>query len=155
MRKADLVNQISEKTGIPKVDVLVTLETMFKEVKDTLSGGENIYIRGFGSFITKKRAAPGSTGPDPKALSRAFQKQQGRIENCFVSHVKEVDGRPEVSVKFRVDASGKVTSAELAPSALNATPLGGCIIGVARTTDFGRQPEPFSFTIPMTARRVK
>jgi DNA-binding protein HU-beta len=57
MRKADLVNQISEKTGIPKVDVLVTLETMFKEVKDTLASGENIYIRGFGSFITKKRAA--------------------------------------------------------------------------------------------------
>ncbi len=57
MRKADLINLISEKTGIPKVDVLVTLETMFKEVKDTLSQGENIYIRGFGSFITKKRAA--------------------------------------------------------------------------------------------------
>ena len=54
MRKADLVNQISEKTGIPKVDVLVTLETMFKEVKDSLAKGENIYIRGFGSFITKK-----------------------------------------------------------------------------------------------------
>src|ERR1051325_3011648 len=57
MRKADLINQIFEKTGIPKVDVLVILETMFKEVKDTLSQGENIYIRGFGSFITKKRAA--------------------------------------------------------------------------------------------------
>lgn len=57
MRKSDLINQISEKTGIPKVDVLVTLETMFKEVKDSLSQGENIYIRGFGSFITKKRAA--------------------------------------------------------------------------------------------------
>jgi len=57
MRKADLVNQIAHKTGIPKVDVLVTLETMFKEVKETLSNGENIYIRGFGSFITKKRAA--------------------------------------------------------------------------------------------------
>ena len=57
MRKADLVNLIADKTGIPKVDVLVTLETMFKEVKDTLSQGENIYIRGFGSFITKKRAA--------------------------------------------------------------------------------------------------
>ena len=57
MRKADLINQISEKTGIQKVDVLVTLETMFKEVKDTLAQGENIYIRGFGSFITKKRAA--------------------------------------------------------------------------------------------------
>ncbi|MCU0395617.1 MAG: integration host factor subunit beta [Chitinophagaceae bacterium] len=57
MRKSDLINQIAEKTGIPKVDVLVTLETMFKEVKDSLAQGENIYIRGFGSFITKKRAA--------------------------------------------------------------------------------------------------
>lgn len=57
MRKADLVNQISEKTGIPKVDVLVTLEQMLVEIKDSLSKGENIYIRGFGSFITKKRAA--------------------------------------------------------------------------------------------------
>src|SRR5438309_12104109 len=57
MRKADLISKISEKTGIQKVDVLVTLETMFKEVKDSLSQGENIYIRGFGSFITKKRAA--------------------------------------------------------------------------------------------------
>ena len=57
MRKADLITQISEKTGIPKVDVLVTLETMFKEVKQSLANGENIYIRGFGSFITKKRAA--------------------------------------------------------------------------------------------------
>jgi DNA-binding protein HU-beta len=57
MRKADLVNQISDKTGIPKVDVLMTLETAFREIKESLSKGENIYIRGFGSFITKKRAA--------------------------------------------------------------------------------------------------
>ncbi len=56
MRKSDLINQISEKTGIPKVDVLVTLETMFKEVKESLANGQNIYIRGFGSFINKKRA---------------------------------------------------------------------------------------------------
>lgn len=56
MRKADLVAAISEKTGVPKVDVLVTLETFFKEVKNSLSDGENVYIRGFGSFIIKKRA---------------------------------------------------------------------------------------------------
>lgn len=56
MRKADLVTAISEKTGIAKVDVLVTLETFFKEVKDTLTDGENVYIRGFGSFVVKKRA---------------------------------------------------------------------------------------------------
>ncbi len=57
MRKSDLINNIADKTGIPKVDVLVTLETLFKEVKGTLANGQNIYIRGFGSFITKKRAA--------------------------------------------------------------------------------------------------
>ena len=57
MRKSDLINSISEKTGIPKVDVLVTVETMIKEIKTNIANGENIYIRGFGSFITKKRAA--------------------------------------------------------------------------------------------------
>ena len=56
MRKAELVNIISEKTGVPKVDVLVSMETFFNEIKDTLASGENVYIRGFGSFIIKKRA---------------------------------------------------------------------------------------------------
>ncbi|MFM8487799.1 MAG: HU family DNA-binding protein, partial [Bacteroidota bacterium] len=54
--KADLVNAISEKTGIAKVDVLVTLEELFKEIKTTMNGGENVYIRGFGSFVIKRRA---------------------------------------------------------------------------------------------------
>ena len=56
MRKADLVASISEKTGVPKVDVLVALEMFFKEVKGSLADGQNVYIRGFGSFIIKKRA---------------------------------------------------------------------------------------------------
>ncbi|TNE60164.1 MAG: integration host factor subunit beta [Bacteroidetes bacterium] len=56
MRKADLVNAISEKTGVAKVDVLVSLEALFKEIKTTLQNGENVYVRGFGSFVIKKRA---------------------------------------------------------------------------------------------------
>ena len=56
MRKADLVSTISEKTGVPKVDVLVAIETFFTEVKNSLAEGENVYIRGFGSFVVKKRA---------------------------------------------------------------------------------------------------
>lgn len=55
MRKADLVTLIAEKTGVPKVDVLVAMEAFFKEVKETLAAGENVYIRGFGSFVVKKR----------------------------------------------------------------------------------------------------
>jgi DNA-binding protein HU-beta len=57
MRKADIVTSIAEKTGIPKVDILVALETFFKEVKTSLIEGEPVYVRGFGSFILKKRAA--------------------------------------------------------------------------------------------------
>ena len=57
MRKSDIVTGIAEKTGIPKVDILVTLETFFKEIKDSLVEGEPVFVRGFGSFILKKRAA--------------------------------------------------------------------------------------------------
>jgi len=56
MRKADIVTKVADLTGVPKVDVLVTLEAFFKEVKNSLKAGENVYVRGFGSFITKKRA---------------------------------------------------------------------------------------------------
>jgi DNA-binding protein HU-beta len=56
MRKADVVTRVSELTGVAKVDVLVSLEAFFKEVKNSLKAGENVYVRGFGSFIVKKRA---------------------------------------------------------------------------------------------------
>ena len=56
MRKADLVTIIADNTGVSKIDVLVTLESFFKEVKGTLADGENVYVRGFGSFVIKKRA---------------------------------------------------------------------------------------------------
>ncbi len=57
MRKADVVSSIAEKTGIAKVDILVALEAFFKEIKGSLTEGEPVFVRGFGSFILKKRAA--------------------------------------------------------------------------------------------------
>jgi DNA-binding protein HU-beta len=54
--KADVIAEISDKTGIDKAEVTNTLETFFSVVKDSLAEGENIYVRGFGSFINKKRA---------------------------------------------------------------------------------------------------
>lgn len=56
MTKADIINEISEKTGIDKADVQTTVEAFFKVVKNSMSEGENIYVRGFGSFVNKKRA---------------------------------------------------------------------------------------------------
>jgi len=56
MTKADIVSEISERTGIEKVQVLHTVEAFMHSVKTSLSKGENVYMRGFGSFIVKKRA---------------------------------------------------------------------------------------------------
>lgn len=55
MRKADIVNRITEKTGISKVDVLVSIEAFCKEIKEAMADGQNVYIRGFGSFVVKTR----------------------------------------------------------------------------------------------------
>ena len=56
MTKADIVNEIAKNTGIDKATVLTTLEAFMDSVKDSLSKDENVYLRGFGSFIVKKRA---------------------------------------------------------------------------------------------------
>ncbi len=56
MTKADIVAKISDRLGMEKVDVQATVETFMDEVKNSLEGGENVYLRGFGSFIVKKRA---------------------------------------------------------------------------------------------------
>ncbi len=56
MTKADIVNEISKSTGIDKASVLETLEKFMEIVKDSLANNEEIFLRGFGSFIVKTRA---------------------------------------------------------------------------------------------------
>ena len=56
MTKADIISEISTKTGIEKVDVQETVEAFFKVIKTSMISGENVYVRGFGSFVVKKRA---------------------------------------------------------------------------------------------------
>ena len=56
MTKADIVNEISKSTGIDKSAVLETVEKFMGTVKDSLANGQNVYLRGFGSFIVKTRS---------------------------------------------------------------------------------------------------
>jgi len=56
MTKADIVNEISKTTGIEKQAVQQTVESFMETVKASLVKGSNVYLRGFGSFIVKKRA---------------------------------------------------------------------------------------------------
>jgi DNA-binding protein HU-beta len=57
MRKIDIINAVSERTGLHKVDVITSFDAIIHEIVASMSSGHNIYIRGFGSFVIKKRKA--------------------------------------------------------------------------------------------------
>ena len=58
MTKDDIINEIANSTGIQKKEVAVIIESFMSTVKESLlERKENIYLRGFGSFIIKHRAA--------------------------------------------------------------------------------------------------
>jgi serine/threonine-protein kinase len=110
-----------------------------------------------GDPATAAGPAKGGTASSPRskqeALTRAFARQEPQIARCFTQHASNVTGNPEVSVRFEVGTDGRVAAAQVQPSALAATPLGDCIAKVAQKTQFGPQPQPLSFRIPITARR--
>jgi DNA-binding protein HU-beta len=56
MTKADIVNEISEKTGIEKMAVQATIEAFMKTIRNSMVEGKNVYLRGFGTFVVKRRA---------------------------------------------------------------------------------------------------
>lgn len=56
MTKAEVIAEIAIKTGLEKADVTTAVEAFFEVVKNKMAEGENIYVRGFGSFVNKKRA---------------------------------------------------------------------------------------------------
>ena len=56
MTKAEIVNKISSELGIEKSYVLAAVESFMSEVKGSLESGNNVYLRGFGSFVIKTRA---------------------------------------------------------------------------------------------------
>ena len=83
MTKAEIVSNISNKLGIDKSDVQITIEKFMGEIKDSLESGNNVYLRGFGSFIIKKRAkktgrniskntAVSAVSPEPAQAALAF-----------------------------------------------------------------------------------
>jgi len=56
MTKADIINEIAEKTNYDKQEISNVIETFMKSLRNNMAKGENVYLRGFGSFIVKKRA---------------------------------------------------------------------------------------------------
>ena len=57
MTKAELINELAIATGYDKRTITTIVEDFMENVKTNVANGENVYLRGFGSFVTKKRAA--------------------------------------------------------------------------------------------------
>ena len=56
MTKAEIVSDIASKTGVDKREVLMVVESLMDTIKTTMTNGEEVFLRGFGSYIIKRRA---------------------------------------------------------------------------------------------------
>ena len=56
MIKRDIINKVSKKTGIDREDAHLLFESFIQTIKESMIEGDNVYIRGFGSFVNKKKA---------------------------------------------------------------------------------------------------
>jgi DNA-binding protein HU-beta len=104
--KAEVISEISQKTGIEKADVLTTVEAFFKVVKDSMTEGQNIYVRGFGSFVNKKRA---------RKVARNISKNTSLIiDEHYIPSFK-----PSKTFVAKIKASKKITgdASDKAPKA--------------------------------------
>jgi len=91
MTKADIVKEISQNTGIEKVIVAKAVEAFMETVKVSLTEGNNVYLRGFGSFIVKKRAekTARNISKNTTVIVPAHNIPSFKPANEFVGQVKE------------------------------------------------------------------
>lgn len=91
MTKADIVKKVSENTGIEKVTVQKAVEAFMEAVKGSLTEGSNVYLRGFGSFIVKGRAAKTARNisKNTTMIIPAHSIPSFKPANEFVTQVKE------------------------------------------------------------------
>jgi serine/threonine protein kinase len=92
---------------------------------------------------------PNPNETDTHQLTRAFERQTPAVAACFRKYPSTTNDA--ISIRFHVDLAGKVASAEVLPDAVASTPLGGCLVGVAKETTFGPQPKAVTFRVPIHA----
>lgn len=92
MTKAEIVNEISNKTGIDKQAVQSVVESFMSSVKGALARNENVYLRGFGSFIVKERAEKTARNISKKTTIVIPAHKIPAFKPCksFVSAVKKI-----------------------------------------------------------------
>ena len=91
MTKAEIVAGISEETGLERSEVLRAVESFMHSIKSSLSDGQNVYLRGFGSFIVKRRAQKTGRNISKKTtvIIPAHNIPSFKPAKVFVKEVKE------------------------------------------------------------------
>ena len=74
MTKADIVNEISSKTGLTKIETEVVINSLVISISDSLMRGERVDIRGFGSFYIKKRDAREARNPSTNEVIKLSER---------------------------------------------------------------------------------
>jgi serine/threonine-protein kinase len=103
-----------------------------------------------GGAVDAGRAGNGGTGP--RGLAAPFHRRRAEVVACFRTHG---GADTQITVVFSIDESGRVIAARAQPSSLASTPLGTCVLGIARSTRFSPQPRPVEFSIPLSVRPVQ
>jgi tRNA A-37 threonylcarbamoyl transferase component Bud32 len=85
-------------------------------------------------------------------LSSPLTRRAAEIRRCFGDRDADEAGSGEISLRFEVGVDGIVKSVAVQPAALAATPLGGCLVKIGRTTSFGPQAAPVAFRIPVSVQ---
>ena len=94
MTKADIVSEIAKSTGIEKVQVQAIVEAFMESIKTSMIKKNNVYLRGFGSFIVKKRAKEGG----PQYLEE-YDDHDSRTRHSCVQARQELRSESEINRK--------------------------------------------------------
>ena len=131
----------------PKATTAQALDSADAQVKSAHQSGQ-------GDEPPTREHRERTAKPDPLSLTRAFRKQQAKIEACFTDHTVELEGLPQLQLEFELLASGQLAQVHVTPAPLSKTALGKCLEKVASGTHFPPQSRPVSFAIPLTASRT-
>lgn len=91
MTKAEIIAQVAEQTGVEKTVITEVVEAFMANVKDAMIGGNDVFLRGFGSFIVKRRAAKTARniGKNTTMVIPAHNIPAFRPAKSFVAAVKD------------------------------------------------------------------
>ena len=93
MTKAEIVSEIASKTGIDKREVLMVVESLMDTIKTTMTNGEEVFLRGFGSFIIKRRAEK-----DCKKYIKEYHNDCTCSQHSGIQTCKRISGESKIRI---------------------------------------------------------